>query len=410
MTTTAAPVTTSAAPAVTSTAAPVTTTGRAETSSSATTSAAGPTTSAVGPTTGATSTSASGTETTHTTAAGTTASSTAVVTGTSGSRTATTTSPSQSTTVQAGQTTPTGTPKRLPVDAQNVELAKQSVPVQQNPDPAPQTEIRRLTNLAVNVNVNVNPPNPPGGPAPNLALDKKSVVKQFDPKLVYYDQFYRPIIANPYQQPLQIVYIYQGAPRILVIPPLASAVTELAALGAYSFTAMVLDAAGIPTSVAVGAMMGGGYLPGPGQPPPPPPPPVVPYDNVPVQVQYSDATYQPFVVNRVIDVGEDPAVGEQKVLLDGVTPAWGTWTTNADGQRQFQINKTQQFPGMDDPPGEGPLPGDYPMQLASASKPASSGLSTKDLLLIGGAVLVLVLGVGAIALNVMMGRRRPPSH
>ena len=137
---------------------------------------------------------------------------------------------------------------------------------------------------------------------------------------------------------------------------------------------------------------------------------MVPYDNVPVQVQYSDATYQPFVVNRVIDVGEDPAVGEQKVLLDGVTPAWGTWTTNADGQRQFQINKTQQFPGMDDPPGEGPLPGDYPMQLASASKPASSGLSTKDLLLIGGAVLVLVLGVGAIALNVMMGRRRPPSH
>ncbi len=307
--------------------------------------------------------------------------------------------------MQAGQTTtPTVTPKRLPVDAQNVELAKQSIPVQQNPDPAPQTEIHHLTNLLI------NPTNPNNGPAPNLALDKKNVVKQFDPKLVYYDQFYRPIIANPYQQPLQIVYIYQGAPRILVIPPLASAVTELAALGAYSFTAMVLDAAGIPTSVAVGAMMGGGYLPAPGQPPPPPPPPVVPYDNVPVQVQYSDATYQPFVVNRVIDVGEDPAVGEQKVLLDGVTPAWGTWTTNADGQRQFQINKTQQFPGMDDPPGEGPLPGDYPMQLASASKPASSGLSTKDLLLIGGAVLVLVLGVGAIALNVMMGRRRPPSH
>ena len=209
VTTTAAPVTTSAAPAVTSTAAPVTTTGRAETSSSATTSAA-------------TDHQRGGTDyrsddvdcpirhrdnahngRRHDRV------STAVVTETSGSRTATTTSPSQSTTVQAGQTTtPTVTPKRLPVDAQNVELAKQSIPVQQNPDPAPQTEIHHLTNLLI------NPTNPPNGPAPNLALDKKNVVKQFDPKLVYYDEFYRPIIANPYQQPLQIVYIYQGAPRI----------------------------------------------------------------------------------------------------------------------------------------------------------------------------------------------------
>ena len=422
ITTTAAPITTTAAPAVTTTVAPATTTTGGATSTSATTSVAGPTTgssTAATATTGAaasttaSSTTASGTETTHTTAAGTTASSTGVVTGTSGSRTATTTSGSSSTVVQAGQTTtPTETPKRLPVNAQDVELAKQSIPVQQNPDPAPQTEIRRLTNLAINVNVNDpnNPPNPPGGAPHKFDPNQRSAVRQFDPKLVYYDEYYRPIIANPYQQPLQVVYIYQGAPRILVIPPLASAVTELAALGAYSFTAMVLNAVGIPTSVAVGNMMGGGYYPAPGQPPPPPPPPVVPYDNVPVQVQYTDATYQPFVVNRVVDVGDDPAVGERKVLLDSVTPAWGVWTTNSDGQRQFEVHKTQQFPGMDDPPGEGPLPGDYQMQLASSSKPASPGLSTTDLLLIGGAVVVLALGIGAIALNVMMGRRRPNRH
>ena len=127
--------------------------------------------------------------------------------------------------VQAGQTTtPTETPKRLPVTAQNVELAKQSVPVQQNPDPAPPTEIHRLTNLLA------NPTNPTSAAVrPTFNPDQRSAVRQFDPKLVYYDEFYRPIIANPYPQPLQIVYIYQGAPRILVIPPLASAVTELAA-------------------------------------------------------------------------------------------------------------------------------------------------------------------------------------
>jgi hypothetical protein len=308
--------------------------------------------------------------------------------------------------VQAGGqiTTPTETPKKLPVNPQNVELAKQSVPVLQTPDPAPPSKIQQLTNQLT------NPTNPTNPTAPTLAAEKKSAVKQFDPKLVYYDEFYRPIIANPYNNPLQVVYVYQGAPKILLIPPLGSVVTELAAIGAYSFTAMVLNAVGVPTDVAVGAMMGGGYLPAPGEPPPPAPPPVVPYDNVPVQVQYTDATYEPFVVNRVVDVGDDPTVGERKVLLDGVTPAWGNWTTNADGQRQFTIHKTQQFPGLDDAPGEGPLPGDYQMQLVSASKPAPSGLSTKDLLLIGGAVIVLALGVGAIVLNVVLGRRRPRSH
>ena len=49
-------------------------------------------------------------------------------------------------------------------------------------------------------------------------------------------------------------------------------------------------------------------------------------------------------------------------------------------------------------------------QLTSASKPAPSGLSSKDLLLIGGACLVLVLGAGAIILNVVIGRRRNPRH
>jgi hypothetical protein len=153
-------------------------------------------------------------------------------------------------------------------------------------------------------------------------------------------------------------------------------------------------------------MYGGGYVPEPGQPPPNPPPPPVSYDDVPVQVVYPNATYQPFVVQQVVDAGMDPAVGEEKVLLDGVTPAWGAWVQGDNGQRQFQVRKTQQFPGMDDPPGEGPLPGDYQLQLASASKPAS-GLSTKDLFLIGAAVLVLALGFGAIVLNVVLGRRHP---
>jgi hypothetical protein len=130
----------------------------------------------------------------------------------------------------------------------------------------------------------------------------------------------------------------------------------------------------------------------------------VSYDDVPVQVKYSNATYQPFVVHQIVDAGMDPAVGEQKVLIDGVTPAWGSWVQGDNGQRQFEVHKTQQFPGMDDP-AEGPLPGDYPLQLASTSKPALSDLSTKQVLVIGAAGVVLLLGLGAIVLNIMMGRR-----
>ena len=130
-------------------------------------------------------------------------------------------------------------------------------------------------------------------------------------------------------------------------------------------------------------------------------------NDVPVQVKYSNATYKPFVVKKIVDVGMDPAVGEQKVLLDGVTPAWGQWVQGENGERQFEVHKTQQFPGLDDAPSEGPLPGDYQLQLASASEPAKSGHNTKDLLLIGGAGLVLVLGLGAIVLNVVLGRRHP---
>ena len=74
-------------------------------------------------------------------------------------------------------------------------------------------------------------------------------------------------------------------------------------------------------------------------------------------MKYSNATYRLFVVKRIVDVGMDPKVGQQKVLLDGVTPAWGRpMDADASGERQFEVHQTQQFPG-DDEPGRGPLAG-----------------------------------------------------
>jgi hypothetical protein len=119
-------------------------------------------------------------------------------------------------------------------------------------------------------------------------------VRQWGPDWLEYDEYYRPVVLNPYRAAVRIVYIYQRAPRIVVIPPLARIVLEVAAIGAYSFTAVVLNAVNTAANVASGRFFGGGYFPGAGLPLPPPPPPVLRYDNVPVLVHYSQAVYEPF--------------------------------------------------------------------------------------------------------------------
>ncbi|WP_319446438.1 MULTISPECIES: hypothetical protein [unclassified Mycobacterium] len=231
-------------------------------------------------------------------------------------------------------------------------------------------------------------------------------VRQWDPHWVSYDDYYRPVICNPYRQPVRIVYIYQNTPRIVIINPLARVVLDVAQYAAYSFTAVVANAANQATNVAVGSFFGGGYYPGYGAPLPPPPPPVLRYDNVPVQVRYPQATYQPFRVQRIVDVGDDAQYGERKVLLDGVTPAWGEWTQTPAGERQFEVHKTQQFPGLDEP-GTGPLPGDYQLRLASDE--ARPGMDPKSIYLGVVAGALAVMSLGAVAWSVMLGRRRSQS-
>ncbi|MDT5214166.1 MAG: hypothetical protein QOK18_2405 [Mycobacterium sp.] len=228
-------------------------------------------------------------------------------------------------------------------------------------------------------------------------------VKQWDPRWVAYDDYYRPVICNPYRQPVRIVYIYQNTPRIVIINPLARVVLDVAQYAAYSFTAVVANAANQAVNVAVGSFFGGGYYPGYGAPFPPPPPPVLRYDNVPVQVRYPQATYEPFRVQRIVDVGDDAQYGERKVLLDGVTPAWGEWTQTPTGERQFEVHKTQQFPGLDQP-GEGPLPGDYQLRLASDE--GRPGMDARSIYLGALAGALAVMSLGAVAWSVMLGRRR----
>jgi hypothetical protein len=283
------------------------------------------------------------------------------------------------------------------------------------PDPAAKQDVESISN-SIGLNLGVKGPfgfeaSASATAEARLASDRDwdRRVRQWSPDWVQYDEYYRPIIINPYHERVRIVYIYEGAPRIVWIPPLARAVLDVAQFAAYSFTAVVDAAADVvnaavatAVNVAVGTFFGGGFVPEIGLPPPPPP--VLRYDNVPVQVRYSNATYEPFRVGRIIDVGDDVRFGERKVLLDGATPAWGVWTQTPSGERQFEVHRTQQFPGLDDPQ-EAPLPGDYQMKLVSDQAP--SGLTARDIFLYVAAGVTVALGFGAIGLALFLGRRRP---
>ncbi|MGZ5392211.1 MAG: hypothetical protein ACXWD3_10305 [Mycobacterium sp.] len=306
----------------------------------------------------------------------------------------------------AGVTT-TPEPQRAEASLEDIAKAQDAKPVEQDPPPAAPAEIDNLKNLILDP----EGANSEGGGAPpanaSLAAAEQRVL-QWQPDWVQYDKYYRPLIFNPYPEPLQLVYDVGGVPRLVLIPPFGRMVTEVRDAGSYNFTALRLNALGVPIDFAVGNFFGGGYFPGPGLPPPPPPPPVRTLSDVPVQVKYASATYRPIVVRKIVDVGPDPAQGgAHKVLLDGVTPAWGEWKQNEQGVPQFEVNQTQSFPGME-APGQGPLPGNYDMQLVSDSTP--TGMSGKDITMIVAAVMAAAVGIGAIVLTVFLGRRRRPQH
>jgi hypothetical protein len=321
-------------------------------------------------------------------------------------------------------------PEVLDAPVADVQLASSAKPVEVNPEPAKVEELAQLSSL---VGV-ANERDRLEEERRQLREDQRELredqrelredqrdlraeqrdwdrrVRQWSPDWVQYDEFYRPMIVNPYRDPVRIVYEYQNRPRVVTIPPLQRMIMYVADLAAYSFTAVVLNTINTVVStavgVAVGSFFGGGFIPNItniGAIAPPPPPPLFRYDNVPVQVRYSDAVYEPFRVQRIVDVGDDARYGERRVLLDGVTPAWGVWKQNAAGERQFEIHRTQQYPGLDTP-REGPLPGDYRMTLASEEAPSSTG--NGQMVLIVAAVACAVLSLGAVAAAGVMGRRR----
>lgn len=309
-------------------------------------------------------------------------------------------------------------PETLEAPAEDVQLARNAKPVfEPEPAPAPEQDVAAFKQ-SVDMTLGLN--GAEASASAKVELEAKrdrdfeliSNVRQWRPEWIEYDDYYRPVLMNPFRAPVRIVYVYDMRPRIAYIPPLSRLVLEAAQFAAYSFTAAVLspvvaaaNVAQAVSNIAVGTFLGGGYFPGAGLPLPPPPPPVLRYDNVPVLVNYSNARYEPFRVRQIVDVGEDRVYGGHKVLLDGATPVWGEWTQTASGERQFEVRRTQQFPGLSEP-AEGPLPGDYRLRLAS-DESSTGGLTGRDIFLMVSAGVIGTLGFGAIGLAFFLGRRRP---
>jgi len=336
--------------------------------------------------------------------------------GTDASRDAQGVDPSDPSTIsKAAQRVPTAQPETLQAPEQDVQLAKQSKPIEVKPEPAAKQDVDLLSSaLDLSSKTKLGPFESEFSAGSNLSAGDNRIwdrkVRQWNRDWIQYDEFYRPIIFNPFRAPVRIAYALANATRILVIQPLERVVIGVAELAAYSFTAVVLGAANVVSdvanvaadvvNVAVGTFFGGGFVPGVG--PFVAPPPLLTYDNVPVQVRYSNATYEPFRVRQIVDVGDDVQYGGRKVLLDGATPAWGQWITSPTGERQFEVHRTQQYPGLGDPQ-EAPLPGDYQMRLASDE---SANVDHTQMFLIAAAGLVSGLGIGALGLAFYLGRRR----
>lgn len=232
-----------------------------------------------------------------------------------------------------------------------------------------------------------------------LASSTSLQVTQWSSSWTRYDQYYQPLIANPFAVPIQLAYVYAGRPYLVTIPPLAQSVLSVPRPGVYSFTALVPNASGGVADVSVGSFSGGGYVPNPGQPLPPKPPALVSYANVLVRFDLAGVQYDPVVVRKVVDLGDDPETGARKVLLDEETPAWGRWGQSDSGRREFTVTSTQSLPGLTAPSASAP-PG-YKLTVTSA--PASSdGTSTLAWVALGLGVLAIL----AVALVVVLVKRR----
>ena len=122
---------------------------------------------------------------------------------------------------QAAGVTTTPEPQRLEAAPEDIKIAEQAKPVEEVPPPAPAAAVDELRNLVLTGEVKTGAGDPNGANA-EATLKVEAKVAQWQPDWVQYDKYYRPLIFNPYNEPLKLVYDVGGQPRIVIIEPLGS--------------------------------------------------------------------------------------------------------------------------------------------------------------------------------------------
>jgi hypothetical protein len=230
----------------------------------------------------------------------------------------------------------------------DLAVAQDAEPVLADPAPAQASDVEQMTELVTEEMTSET----------TSSVDEwNHEVTEWDSSWVSYDAYNRPVILNPYDSPMQLFYTYDNAPRIVTVPAMQSVALDAPTSGVYPFTSVVKSPSGPIKQVSVGSF----NVPQPGQKPAPP----AALNNVLVKLSFPGATSQPFRVKTLADLGDDSAMGARRVLIDGVVSAWGQWSKSPNGERQFEITKTLQLPGLATP-SEAPLPG---YNVAMVSRP-----------------------------------------
>lgn len=277
------------------------------------------------------------------------------------------------------------------VPQSDVDAADATAPVELPAEPASPAQIDQLTQSLTAFT----------GTSTMTSSSWSSTVTQWNSAWVGYDTYYRPVFTNPYRDTLTLIYSYGNVVHVVDVAPLQRGVIAVPTPGTYSFTAVTRTDAEQIATVSTGSFSGGGYVPAAGQQPPRKPTEPTTYRNVLVALRYTTTASQPFRVKALTDLGDDPAAGARRVLLDSATPAWGRWTTAAHGERLFEITKSQQLPGLT-APAQGPLPG-YDVRMTSSEATAADSWVTPAAIAAAGCGVLAVAAVGGA---VLAGRRR----
>lgn len=277
------------------------------------------------------------------------------------------------------------------VPQSDVELAQATAPVDVTPQPATPTQVQELTQaLAAYTST-----------SSTSSSSWSSTVTQWNSSWVGYDTYYRPVFTNPYRDTLTLVYTYDNVVQVVDVAPLQRGVLAVPTPGVYVFTAVTRAESGQIATVSTGSFSGGGYVPAAGQQPPRKPTEPTTYQNVLVALRYTATASQPFRVKTLTDLGDDPAAGARRVLLDSETPVWGRWSTAPNGERLFEVTKSQQLPGLT-APAQGALPG-YDVRMTGAETRSADSWVTPAAI---GAATCGVLAVAGVGCALAAGRRR----